>query len=212
LGVYIQLCLVIVKVTKFVSEKEVPGVASCTITTNNYIDYYVEEYNPGNLGIQPHNFVIKDGEPIEFKFYDNLKPENNFEWLNLWLSQNNKTIEPERSYTQSDGSTFVFKTNGADVTIILRSDFIKPKKMKINSAFFAPFNNQKLTKTINFQRISCIFIVFKNNNCSIYSDNFAMFDFCFVKTYLLQNFIRDFTKPVNMTALSKYMEQLLFFK
>jgi len=30
-------------------------VASCA-TTADYIGYYVEQYNPGKLGIQPHNF------------------------------------------------------------------------------------------------------------------------------------------------------------
>jgi len=138
-------------VKKFVSEKELPGVASCTITPNDYIGYYVEEYNPGKLGIQPHNFIIKDGKPIEVELYDNLKPANNFEWLNQWLIQKNKTIEPERNYNQSGGSTFVFKTNGADVSIILLNYFRKPKKMKITSAFFVPFRNQKLTKTVNFE-------------------------------------------------------------
>ena len=29
------------------------------------------------------------------------------------------------------------------------------------------------------------------------------FEFCFAKNNLLQNFIRDFTKPLNMTELSK---------
>ena len=136
---------------KSVSEKESPGVTSCTITINDYLGYYIEEYNPGKLGIQPHNFVIKNGEPIAVEFYDNLKFENNFEWLNQWLSQNNKTIEPERSYNNSDGSNFVFRTTGADVSIIVQNDFRKPKKIEIKSAFFAPLNNQKLTKTINFE-------------------------------------------------------------
>ena len=136
---------------KAVSKKELPVVASCTITANDYNGYYVEEYNPGKLGIQPHNFVIKDGKPIEVQLYDNMKLENNFEWLNHWLSQSNKTIEPERSYNQSGGSTFVFKTNGADVSIILQNDFRKPQKMHITSAFFPPFGYQKLTKTVNLK-------------------------------------------------------------
>jgi len=135
---------------KCVSVKELPRVASCTITTNDYIGYYVEEYNPGKLGMQPHNFIIKDGEPIEVQLYDNLKPDNNLEWLDPWLSQHGKTIEPERSYNKSDGSIFVFKTNGADVSIILQNDFRTPEKMEITSALFVS-NNQKLTKTINFE-------------------------------------------------------------
>jgi len=135
-------------VNKSVSEKELPVVASCTMTAN---DYYVEEYNPGKLGIQPHNFVIKDGKPIEVQIYDNLKTDNNFEWLKKWLSQNNKIIEPERSYNQANGSTFVFKTNGTDISVILRHDFIKPQKMNITSAFFAPFGDKKLTKTLNLK-------------------------------------------------------------
>ena len=143
----------------FVSEKEVPGVASCT-TTAQYIDYYVDQYNPGKLGIQPHNFVIKDGEQIKVEY---IKLEyfktsdisgDNFEWL---TSQTNYTIEKDRSYrsitddTKSNGSTFVFKTNGADISIILRHDFIKPQKMNITSAFFAPFGDKKLTKTVNLK-------------------------------------------------------------
>jgi len=135
-------------VNKFLPEKELPLDASCTMTANAY---YVEEYNPGKLGIQPHNFVIKDGKPIDIRFYNNPKLENNFEWLNNWLSQNNKTIEPKRSYNQSDGSTFVFKTNGADVSIILQHDFIKPQKMNITSAFFAPFGVKQFTKTVNLK-------------------------------------------------------------
>jgi len=135
---------------KFVSQKELPGVASCTISPDNYSEYYVEEYNPGKLGIQPHNFVIKGGEPMELELYDNLKSENNFEWLNQWLSHENKNIEPERSYNKSNAS-FVFKTNGADVSMIFRHEFRKLKKMEISSAFFAPFGNQKLTITVNFQ-------------------------------------------------------------
>jgi len=140
-------------VNKYVSEKELPGVASCTITANDYNGYYVEQYNPGKLGIQPHNFVIKDGKPIEVQLYDNLKPDkNNSNWLDHWLSQNNKTIkQPERNYIQSDGSTFVFKTNGADISIILRHDFIEPLKINITSAFFAPFGNKTLTKTVNLK-------------------------------------------------------------
>jgi len=129
-----------------------------TGNTSDYIDYYFEEYNPGNLGIQPHNFVIKDGAPIELELYANLKPDNNFEWL---PSQLTDKIEPQRSYNEPDRSTFVFKTNGADVTMILRNDFRKSKKMEINSAFFAPFKHQKLTKTLNFHRINCFFILFK---------------------------------------------------
>ena len=136
---------------KSVSEKELQGVVSCTIRTNDYTDYYVEEYNPGKLGIQPHNFVIKGGEPMELQLYDNLKSENNFEWLNQWSSQENKTIESERSYIKSGGSTFVFKTTGADVSIILQNDFRKPQKMEVTSAFFAPLHNQKFTQIINFE-------------------------------------------------------------
>ena len=136
---------------KFASEKELSDVASCTISPNDYIGYYVEEYNPGKLGIQPHNFVAKGGEPIEVELYASLKSENNFEWLKQWLSQTNKTIEPKRNYNQSHGSTFVFKTNGADASIILQNDFRKPQKMNITSAFFAPFGNQKLTITLNFE-------------------------------------------------------------
>jgi len=141
-------------VNKYVSEKELPGVASCTITANDYNGYYVEEYNPGKLGIQPHNFVIKDGKPIEIQLYDNLKiGKNNFQWLTHWLSHNNKTIEPERSYKadQSGGPIFVLKTNGAHISVILQHDFIKPQKMNITSAFFAPFGDKKLTKTVNLK-------------------------------------------------------------
>jgi len=138
-------------VKKSVSEKELPGAVSCTLTENDYIAYYVEEYNPGQLGIQPHNFVIKDGKPIDVELYNNVNTENNFEWLKQWLRQTNKTIEPERSYNESSGSTFAFKTNGADISIILLNDFRKPKKMEITSAFFVPFGYQKLTKTVNFE-------------------------------------------------------------
>jgi len=146
---------------KFVPEIELSGVASCT-TTADYIDYYVEQYNPGKLGIQPHNFVIKDGEqikvePIEIKIerlWDHSRritfgASDNFEWL---TSQTNYTIKTDRSYRSIKDvtkSTFVFKTNGADISIIFRHDFIKPRKMNITSAFFAPFKTQKLTKRIN---------------------------------------------------------------
>ena len=45
----------------------------------------------------------------------------------------------------------MFKTTGADISIIFQNDFQTPEKMEITSAFFAPFNNQKLTKMINFE-------------------------------------------------------------
>ena len=45
----------------------------------------------------------------------------------------------------------MFKTAGADVSIILQNDFRKPKIMEITSAFFAPLNNEKISKTINFE-------------------------------------------------------------
>ena len=44
----------------------------------------------------------------------------------------------------------MFKTTGADVSIILLNDFRKPNQIKITSALFPPFRNQKLTKMINF--------------------------------------------------------------
>ena len=79
---------------------------------------------------------------------------DNFEWL---TSQTNYTIEyvDDRSYRSitddTKSSTFVFKTNGADVSIIFRHEFVQPQKVNITSAFFAPFDNQKVTKTINFE-------------------------------------------------------------
>ena len=45
----------------------------------------------------------------------------------------------------------MFNTVGADVSIILLNDFIIPNKSEITSAFFAPFENQNLTKTINYK-------------------------------------------------------------
>jgi len=143
---------------KFVFEKELPGVTSCT-TTAHYVDYYVEQYNPGKLGIQPHNFVIKDGEqikvePSEIKIERLWDPSNDFNWL---TSQTNYIIKKDRNYrsitddTKPNGSTFVFKTNEADISIILRHAFIKPQQMNITSAFVAPFWSKKLTKTINFE-------------------------------------------------------------
>jgi len=88
-----------IEVKKFVSEKDLSGVTSCT-TTADYIDYYVEQYNTGKLGIQPHNFVIIDGEqikvePIEIKIERLLNPTNNFDWL---TSQTNYIIKNDRSY------------------------------------------------------------------------------------------------------------------
>jgi len=145
------------KVNKFVSQKELPGVASCT-TTADYTDYYVEQYNPGKLGIQPHNFVIKDGEQINVESFRVWNPSNNFEWLK---NQTNYTTHEERSYKSikdDKQSTFVFKTNGADISIILRHDFIKPQKMHITSVLFVPYETQKLTKSINFE--TGIFYIF----------------------------------------------------
>ena len=125
---------------------------SCTISLNNYTDYYIEKYNPGKLGIQPHTFVIKDGKQIKVESFRlwNPSPNNNFEWL---PSQLNYTIEPERSYKsiEAEGSTFVFKTIGVDVSIILRRDFIKPMQMEITAAFCAPYETQRVTKTIKFE-------------------------------------------------------------
>ena len=125
---------------------------SCTISLNNYTDYYIEKYNPGKLGIQPHTFVIKDGKQIKVESFRlwNPSPKNNFEWL---PSQLNYTFEPERSYKSiaEEGSTFVFKTIGVDVSIILRRDFIKPMQMEITAAFCAPYETQRVTKTIKFE-------------------------------------------------------------
>ena len=52
--------------------------------------------------------------------------------------------------TKSNGSTFVFKTNGVIISIILRQDFIKPQTVNATLAFLAPLGDQKVTKTINF--------------------------------------------------------------
>ena len=51
---------------------------------------------------------------------------------------------------KSNGSTFVFNTNGANVKIILLNDFGKLAKKETTAAYFAPFKRQKLTKKINF--------------------------------------------------------------
>jgi len=65
-----------------------------------------------------------------------------------WLANYEIT---ERGYNsiKYEESTFVFKTNGADVSIILRQYFSKPQETKIMYAFFVPSKTQKLTKTIN---------------------------------------------------------------
>ena len=124
----------------------------------------MEEYIPGKLGIQPHNFVIKDGVQIPVKLYDPYSaPNNNFEWL---TSQRNYRIEVKKSYmstkkdTKSKVSTLVFKTSGADASIILVNDFIQAKKNEITTAFFVPFTNQnkkinKLAKILNFKTGFC---------------------------------------------------------
>ena len=68
----------------------------------------------------------------------------------------------------------MFKANGADISIILRHDFIKPQKMNITSAFFAPFgwifrknHLEALTKTVNlnilYQGILLYFLLNKVN-------------------------------------------------
>ena len=80
------------------------------------------------------------------------KNESNFDWLTL----SNYKIEEERSFTKSNGSTLVFKTRGAHVSIILLNDFEAPNKNGITSAFFVPFQKHNLTKTINF--LSGIFL------------------------------------------------------
>jgi len=85
----------------------------------------------------------------------------NFEWL---AKETNYEIETDRSSkndTNSKGSTFVFKTNGADVSIILRQNFSTPQEINIMYAFFVPFKGQQFTKTINF--ITGIFLLNKFN-------------------------------------------------
>ena len=92
---------------------------------------------------------------------------DNFKWLLPIFNYTIQAIETQRSYrsleddTKSNGSTFVFKTNSADISIIFRHDFIKPQKMNITSAFFPPFGTQKLTKTIIFEK--GIFLLNKYN-------------------------------------------------
>ena len=51
----------------------------------------------------------------------------------------------------SKNDVIVFKASGAVVSIILLSDFRRPKQTEITSAFFVPSMDQKLTKIINFE-------------------------------------------------------------
>jgi len=90
--------------------------------------------------------------------------QNAFDWL---TGHTNYTVESERGYNsikKDTDSTFVFKTNGADVSVILLNDFRNDSTMQaeITGAFFAPFRNQTLTKILNFK--TGIFIKKSINN------------------------------------------------
>jgi len=134
-----------------------------------YGHLYVSFFIPQKIQTKKRRLVIKDGVQIPVESFRVLpdaerSAENAFDWL---TSQTDYTMEPERGYESIKGdSTFVFKTSGADVSIVLLNDFRSDstKQTEITSAFFAPFKNQTLSKIINFNTgifIKKITLIFK---------------------------------------------------
>ena len=79
---------------------------------------YLQKFNPGLLGVQPHNFVIEDGEQMWEQSYRIPKFDHNYNWLDTKLQ-----IQDDQNFTHSPGKNIVVNLRDAELNLLMLNEY-----------------------------------------------------------------------------------------
>ena len=117
---------------------------NCTLSVNERL--YVENFSPGPFGIQPHNFVTRNGTDIKLAPRKIPKIENNFDWIN----KTEYKIEAGAIYENVSGLNVIINTKGASLSLIMLNEYSSIDTLEeIDYIYLTPFANGKLGQIIN---------------------------------------------------------------
>ena len=117
--------------------------------------FYEQEYNYGEHGIQPFNFVLKNGKHLKEKSYSTPKFENNLDWRNNNFSKQSKF---------ENGSNFAVNIKKSVLKLVLLNSYKDEETKKFEKILLVPFGNGKIAQMINLNNFSKFFFLLCQNN------------------------------------------------